>query len=55
MGPGGSHDGEYWSHHPHQSGLLAERLRQRATDALEEAARRGHDRVWFSTDPQQVA
>lgn len=34
---------------------LAERLRQRATDALEEAGRRGHDRVWFYTDPQQVA
>lgn len=33
---------------------LAERLRQRATDALEEAGRRGHDRVWFSADPQRV-
>ena len=31
---------------------LAERLRQRATEALEEAGRRGHDRVWFSVDPR---
>lgn len=34
---------------------LAERLRQRATDALEEAGRRGHDRVWFASDPRQAA
>ncbi|MFW5824582.1 MAG: GGDEF domain-containing protein [Marinobacter sp.] len=34
---------------------LAERLRQRATDALEEACRRGHDHVWFSADPRRVA
>ena len=34
---------------------LAERLRQRATEALEEAGRRGHDRVWFSTDPRRAA
>ncbi|WP_328189409.1 GGDEF domain-containing protein [Marinobacter sp. OP 3.4] len=34
---------------------LAERLRQRATDALEEAGRRGHDRVWFAADPRRAA
>ncbi|MCK7543901.1 GGDEF domain-containing protein [Marinobacter bryozoorum] len=34
---------------------LGERLRQRATDALEEARRRGHDHVWFSADVHQVA
>ncbi|MFL1483838.1 GGDEF domain-containing protein [Marinobacter sp. LN3S78] len=34
---------------------LAERLRQRATDALEEAGRRGHDRVWFTADPRRAA
>lgn len=34
---------------------LAERLRERATDALEEACRRGPDHVWFSADPRQVA
>ncbi|MGM0570693.1 GGDEF domain-containing protein [Marinobacter sp.] len=34
---------------------LGERLRQRATDALEEACRRGHDHVWFSADSRQVA
>ncbi|SFR73785.1 diguanylate cyclase (GGDEF) domain-containing protein [Marinobacter daqiaonensis] len=33
----------------------AERLRQRATDALDEAARRGHDSVWFYTDSRRVA
>lgn len=34
---------------------LGERLRQRATDALEEASRRGQDHVWFSADGRQVA
>lgn len=33
---------------------LGERLRQRATDALEEACRRGQDHVWFNADAHQV-
>ncbi len=34
---------------------LAERLRQRATDALAEASRRGHDSLWFNSDPEPPA
>lgn len=33
----------------------AERLRQRATDALSEASNRGQDSLWFHSDPNQAA